>query len=113
MRGQCLKWSLDRCLLLEVAVESMRVREKSRGQRKEPCPQLGNRGRSSHEGGRGGAGAMEDHGQSSGVGTQGEKSVENQEAEEEEPLSKGRTETRSSVSQLTCRGGTRGLGTLV
>lgn len=110
MRGQCLKWSLERCLLLEAAVESMRVWEKSRGQRKEPCPQLGNRGRSSHEGGRGGAGAMEDHGQSSGVGTQGEKSVENQKAE---PLSKGRTEKRSSVSQLTCRGGTRGLGTLV
>lgn len=45
---------------LEMVVKGMRVK-KSRGQRKEACPQLGDRGRSTCEGDRESAGAAEDH----------------------------------------------------
>lgn len=65
------------------------------------------RGRGSHSrvGGREGAGA--DHGQSIGVGTQGERNVEHQEG-----IQYREDCEKPSVSELTCRGGMRGLGTL-
>ena len=63
-------------------------------------------GRHSHVGGRGGAEVV-DHGQSIGVGTQGERNMEHQEA-----IQCREDYEKPSVSELTCRGGTRGLGTL-
>lgn len=64
------------------------------------------RGRHSHIGSRGGAGV--DHGQSIGAGTQGERNVEHQEG-----IQYREDCEKPSVSELTCRGGTRGLRTLV